>query len=704
MLRYVAQIAQSFRAPLTSACRQSGLVAGRRFSAGSQNQNNYQSLESRNLLAGISFDSGVVTVIGTESNDISIVSVSSATQINVSLNGFATQTFTTSAVSKLVFLGLGGDDFFRNQTNLPVQASGGDGNDRLIGGGGGDLMSGGAGDDFLFGGDGNDTLIGNDGIDRLFGEFGDDLLVGNAGVDWLYGADGDDSLLGGDGNDNLFGGRGNDDSRGMEGDDYISDDEGNDFFDGGNGNDFVNAGDGADIILGGDGDDLLRGGEGNDRIEGLNGNDRLIGGGGDDQLFGGLGEDFLSGGAGADFLDGNEGIDNIFGGAGNDQIFGSDGSDRLFGDEGDDEIYGGFGLDTIGGGAGNDRLFGEAQADTIFGDAGNDWIYGGEQGDSMFGGDGNDTIDGQGGNDLLFGQNGNDELHGGLGDDQLFGNNGDDRLYGEAGSDILRGHAGDDALVGGVDTTDFMVGNQGKDRYVFFGADRIIGAEAEDARIEFRNASNGWTNAELEIFDDGFQLLHDATGNTRLLRGTLTQQPLVFIKEFVLAPVAGRVGNNTLATINEEVFNPATGLIDVTTRQEHQIQFGDWDEFNTDLNNLHIAEVLREVGYNWASTAAVSAVLPNQAAYFNSFIGVSGWTSNRPAENAISFYDVSPDGRWFFFRTALMTDQLARTNPSSDFASTFQFSINPFIDSTVKAPFVEKLSRIEDLFSRLNKF
>jgi hypothetical protein len=95
-----------------------------------------------------------------------------------------------------------GNDYFRNDTNVPCTAWGGSGNDTLIGGGG---------DDVLIAGDGNDQLYGRGGRDYLVGGAGHDYLNGDGSVDDNgvpsgvdYGSDGlPDVLIGGKGPDNF---------------------------------------------------------------------------------------------------------------------------------------------------------------------------------------------------------------------------------------------------------------------------------------------------------------------------------------------------------------------------------------------------------------------------------------------------------------------------------------------------------------------
>jgi Ca2+-binding RTX toxin-like protein len=138
--------------------------------------------------------------------------------------------FAPGMVTQVIFRGLEGEDYFRNDTAIPSIAYGGKGDDDLHGG---------SGIDKLFGEDGNDCLCGRDGDDWMYGGNGSDLLHGWGGDDHLFGDAGNDVLIGGDGNDWLDGGLGADLLEGLAGADHL--DGGNDFdvdqlFGGGGGN------------------------------------------------------------------------------------------------------------------------------------------------------------------------------------------------------------------------------------------------------------------------------------------------------------------------------------------------------------------------------------------------------------------------------------------------------------------------------------
>ncbi len=297
-----------------------------------RNLSSYTSLENRNLLAGISFDSatGVVTISGSAAADAAQVNLVN-TQIQVTVNGIGTQNFAASAVTKVVFSGGDGDDWFRNNTAVPTQANGHRGNDTLIGG------------------SANDVLRGGEDIDRIYGNNGNDSLIGDSGRDFFFGGTGHDSMNGGTGNDRLLGEGGND---------SINAGDGNDFVDGGTGNDSINAEAGDDKAYGRTGDDTISGGIGNDFLFGEDNIDHLFGDDGHDTIDGGNGDDFGRGGVG------------------NDDLNGQSGNDDLNGDTGDDNLVGGSGSDSLGGGSGNDD-FGRDSSDSVD-DSPEDYVPGGD--------------------------------------------------------------------------------------------------------------------------------------------------------------------------------------------------------------------------------------------------------------------------------------------------------------------------------------
>ena len=213
-----------------------------------------ESLERRSMLSA-TFDTGtgVLTLVGTESNDVIALNVvkqnGSIVTGSVKVRGVAGVAKDTvfANVNSVVISTLGGNDRvavasgLRNASGgllaVTVDAgrgndvvSGGDGDDTIIGGLGRDVLKGGRGGDSVDGGDdddkvsgddGDDVLLGGSGRDDVRGGRGDDSVYGNLGSDKLFGEDGDDDLDGGVGDDDLFGGRGNDDD--VDDDDSLKD-------------------------------------------------------------------------------------------------------------------------------------------------------------------------------------------------------------------------------------------------------------------------------------------------------------------------------------------------------------------------------------------------------------------------------------------------------------------------------------------------
>lgn len=332
-----------------------------------------EALEARTVPAQISYNAGVITIDGSNKNDVAKVEIETNDAANplddrvrVSISNSSGSTTVwfdrynaLKPVAKIAFNGFGGDDQFFNMTNLPSLAHGHAGNDILVGGTGNDLIYGDGGADNMYGGGGNDTLYGDTNLPpqlhaafiNVFGYDGNDYLEGGDGVNFLYGEGGDDFLWGGDNTDWLYGGYGNDTLYGNKGVDYL----------------FGQAGD--DYISGGDDIDFLTGAEGKDNMSGGNGND------------------VMSGGAGNDAMAGDDGDDTIHGDAGNDSIFGHDGNDKLYGDAGADVLHGGIGNDFLYGGTENDVLYGDDGADRLEGNDGDDYLNGGTQGQSVNDGD-----------------------------------------------------------------------------------------------------------------------------------------------------------------------------------------------------------------------------------------------------------------------------------------------------------------------------
>ncbi len=291
----------------------------------------FSELEQRNLLAaGIFFNagSGEVFVGGDSSNDVGQferVGRSYRATINDQ-----TRRFDLNQVSKVTFIGFGGDDRFSNLTSVEGLLLGNDGDDVLVGGSGFDQINGGNGADEIRGGEGNDRLIGGNGADRIFGGVGADSIFGGAGQNQIEGNAGNDIIFGGNDVDVVFGGDGADQIFGLEGNDILSSGNGGvlgsagssqaDLVLGLGGNDTITGGAGLNVLYGGEGNDTISGGIDENRIHGQNGNDELRGGSGSDYLAGNNGDDTLIGFGAVDFLLPGFGNDSVNGGAADDIV------------------------------------------------------------------------------------------------------------------------------------------------------------------------------------------------------------------------------------------------------------------------------------------------------------------------------------------------------------------------------------------------
>ena len=343
----------------------------RRKSSG-QKAPRYQSLEKRNLLAGISLSGSTLQIFGTDGADTSVVSQSGST-IVATLTNFDSRSYPTSSVTSIVFVGSNGNDRFTNGTSVRSSAFGGTGDDLLIGGSGNDFLNGNSGRDDLRGGAGDDTLLGGGGgigSEQLNGNAGNDSIFGGTGANTVNDTQGNNLIFGGPLADTIVTGNGNDQVYPGPGDDVVNAGNGNNIVIADAGNDQITAGNGIDLLYGGSGDDNIVGGGGNDTLDGQLGNDQLFGGTGSDVLDGSVGDDRLDGGSGGDLLFGGAGNDVIFGRAGSDNLFGYLGNDDLYGGADNDGVYGGEGLDSVSGGAGGDAIGGGGGADRFLSFAG----------------------------------------------------------------------------------------------------------------------------------------------------------------------------------------------------------------------------------------------------------------------------------------------------------------------------------------------
>ena len=611
--------------------------------------------------------------------------INNGSVVRVVASGAATQDIPRSQISTARFIGLGGDDFFRNSTNIPSQAFGNNGNDVLIGG------------------SRNDTLVGGAGSDELRGGAGDDIIRGSNGgttAELIFGDAGDDRLFGGTGSNTIEGGTGNDIIRGNSGNDVINGGLGNDQIFAGAGTNTIRAGSGNDQVIGGSGMDTVFGEAGIDRIFSLGGDDFIDGGAENDTLVGGQGNDTHVGGNGDDRIRTGSGNDEADGGLGNDIISGSQGNNTLNGGSGQDTILAGSGNDTVNGGGGNDLLYGQGGDDTI--DGGND-------SDLIVGFSGNDTLRGGGGNDRLFGGDGDDFLEGGSGNDRIVGNNGNDQLFGAAGNDVLIAGNGLDGLSGGSGS-DQLTGGANADRFLNLSGDTNVDLNAADAQIIFRNSTSAWAQRELEIVDEGLRRLHIRTGGTRVFKGSLDPSTMVLFKE-ARGASSREFGRNALQ--NSFSFDTnGTILSETFTRR---IEIADFDENDEAEIDIAIAATIHEISHSWDSAREINEAFAGQGFIWTRFLIASGWrtspaggfvrgsvTTSEPFDlvfNAGSQSFTQVTDTWYYRSGTNFARDYGSSNPKEDWATAWEAALSD--DPADRVGIAVKVAEVSRLFNLL---
>ena len=429
----------------------------------------FEPLEDRRLLASVSLNDGVLTLVGdaSRSNEL-VVQPSGSSYLYVYANN-VNKKISKSSVKSVKFIGGSKDDdiFLASNLSIPADVKAGDGNDTIWTREGNDKVVGGAGDDEFKGDDGNDRFDGGDGNDNADGGNGNDTLLGGAGNDTLRGAGGADTFDGGSGTnrfpdrtsaDKVVGGSTppaatpDDDDDEEEEDNTPSTPPASS-----SSKTSVTLSNGVLTLVGASGqaNELVVQPSGSSYLYAYANNVnkkvskssvksvRFIGGSKNDTIFlasslnipatvtGGAGNDDIRLGTGNDVVDAGDGDDRIWTREGNDKVVGGPGDDEFRGDDGNDTFDGGSGNDDADGGQGNDTVLGGAGNDTLIGNLGNDKLDGGD------------------GNDYLRADAGNDTLAGGAGDDTLKGGSGADYFNGGSGKNLFEDLTSSDKVPAG---------------------------------------------------------------------------------------------------------------------------------------------------------------------------------------------------------------------------------------------------------------
>ena len=170
-----------------------------------------ETLETRQMLSSVTFDSGHLTItgLGNKTNAIQLKQVNGRVMTVINGDRSSRQ---LEGIKSITITGGDKADYIEVEQKLtvPVTIHAKAGDDRVIGGGGNDVIEGGAGNDTIRGGRGADMIYGNAGNDRIYAGDGNDTINGNAGNDRMFGEKQNDLFQSVQRYDKVVGGAGRD--------------------------------------------------------------------------------------------------------------------------------------------------------------------------------------------------------------------------------------------------------------------------------------------------------------------------------------------------------------------------------------------------------------------------------------------------------------------------------------------------------------
>ena len=177
------------------------------------------------------------------------------------------------------------------------------------------------------------------------------------------------------------------------------------------------------------------------------------------------------------------------------------------------------------------------------------------------------------------------------------------------------------------------------------------------------------------MIDEAFERLHMRTENTRLLRDSVSTEPVVFVKARSLAS-APRFGTNRLVMTSSVEIDPDTGQFVEVLTPERRITLSEWDETNEAENATRVNEVPREISHSWNSEELIGDVVQNENGLWHSFLARSGWTQTAP--NDFTFFEVSGDNQWWYRdQVSIFTEEFSTFNPAEDWGSLWRLYFEP---------------------------
>ncbi len=174
---------------------------------------NLESLEGRKLLTQnvlSTLANGTLAIVGTNQADSIRVSNPSPTTVQLDIKGQVSQTFSSTAVTKLVVNGLNGNDSIINLTQIPSVIVDGNGDNYIdtglpsqLGTGANDVIQVGNGNNVIQDSGGTDTFKLGNGNNVLF-SYGTDNIVAGNGNNVLYNIVGKGTITAGNGNNQVI--------------------------------------------------------------------------------------------------------------------------------------------------------------------------------------------------------------------------------------------------------------------------------------------------------------------------------------------------------------------------------------------------------------------------------------------------------------------------------------------------------------------
>jgi Ca2+-binding RTX toxin-like protein len=132
-------------------------------------------------------------------------------------------------------------------------------------------------------------------------------------------------------------------------------------------------------------------------------------------------------------------------------------------------------------------------------------------------------------------------------------------LFGRAGNDKLDGGAGIDGIYGGSGN-DTLWGGSGSDRFLGTSNDTTPDLNAADVRVNFAAGTKAWLEGEIERVDDGLKVLHEQTGNDRLLTRANGAE-MTFVRGTTNGTVLGQNHENGRITLWDSAFSSSLPLV-----------------------------------------------------------------------------------------------------------------------------------------------